>query len=533
MSVYPDVAETCFAALQNSKSRRFALNCAADAQSFRSYISTFLLTLYHLDTMSNKKIVAKTPKGTRDTGPEAMAVRERAFSLISSVFQRHGAVSIDTPVFERREVLQNKYGEDSKLIYDLSDDMSSDTGEKLSLRYDLSVPFARYIASANVRAIKRYHIGKVYRRDHPAMDRGRFREFYQCDFDIAGDYPSMVADAEVVKVMTELFDTLCSQSRFYKHYLSSFMIKLSSRKILDAILSICGVPEHSLRSICSAIDKLDKESWSVVREEMVNDKELDGDVADMIGSYVDPSRRGEQFRGEPFAVLQMLRADSKVAEACGSTLDDMELLFDYLQTMGALHRVSFDLSLARGLDYYTGVIFEVVLADPPKNVKLGSIGAGGRYDNLVGMFRSNSIPCVGCSLGIERIMNIMLMAEEDAAKAKGRSGIRSTHTQVLVATVGKGTMRERLRLSTELWEAGIPAQFCYNENWAIGKQVTYAVTNDIPLVALVGESEVEQGIVKIKTISASSERIVQRSELACEVKAELDQIRLNSVHASA
>lgn len=472
--------------------------------------------------MSSKKIVAKAPKGTRDTGPEAMAVRERAFALVSSVFQRHGAVSIDTPVFEKREVLQNKYGEDSKLIYDLSDDMSSESGEKLSLRYDLSVPFARYIATANIRAIKRYHIGKVYRRDHPAMDRGRFREFYQCDFDIAGDYPSMVADAEVVKVMKELFDTLCSQSRFHDHYLSSYMIKLSNRKILDAILSVCGVPDALLRSVCSAIDKLDKEPWGAVREEMVSEKHLEGHVADAIGEYVDPSRRGEDWRGDPFTVVEKLRADAKVAETCSETLDEMETLFQFLDTMEALDRVSFDLSLARGLDYYTGVIFEVILAKPPKNVKLGSIGAGGRYDNLVGMFRSNSIPCVGCSLGIERIMSIMLMAEQDAAKAAGRSSVRSTHTEVLVATVGKGTMKERLRLASELWSASIPTQFCYNENWAIGKQVTYAVTNDIPLVALVGESEVAEGVVRIKSIASSSERVVQRSHVAAEIQAEIN-----------
>lgn len=469
-----------------------------------------------------QKIVAKAPKGTRDIGPEAMAVRERAFALVSTVFQRHGAVSIDTPVFERREVLQNKYGEDSKLIYDLSDDMSSDTGEKLSLRYDLSVPFARYIAThSNIRSIKRYQIAKVYRRDRPAMDRGRFREFYQCDFDIAGDYPRMVADAEVLKVMTELFDALCDLSKYHAHYLQSYVIKLSNRKILDAILSVCGVPSESLRAICSAIDKLDKEPWDAVRKEMVEEKNLDPSAADKIGEYVDPSSRGKGWRGDPYAVLQTLREDEKVAECCADALDDMEVLFDYLSAMGGLDRISFDLSLARGLDYYTGVIFEVVLADPPPKVRLGSIGAGGRYDELVGMFRTNSIPCVGCSLGIERIMNVMVMAEEDAAKAAGRSGVRATATEVLVATVGKGTMPERLRLAAELWKANIPTQFCYNENWSMKKQVTHAVTSDIPLMATVGESEIAAGEVRLKQLATQEERTVARGELASEVRAEL------------
>ncbi len=242
------------------------------------------------------KINAKPPKGTRDIGPVAMSVRESAFTVIKSVFLRHGAVAIDTPVFELREVLQNKYGEDSKLIYDLSDDMTSDTGEKLSLRYDLSVPFARYIASNNVRNIKRYQIAKVYRRDRPAMEKGRFREFYQCDFDIAGAYPSMVPDAEVITVLCEMFDALSAISPFHARYLGTYRIKLSSREILDSIFRVCGVPDNLLRSICSAVDKLDKDSWENVRAEMI-EKGLDAAAADKVGGYMD-------FVGAPRVILE-------------------------------------------------------------------------------------------------------------------------------------------------------------------------------------------------------------------------------------
>lgn len=463
--------------------------------------------------MSGKKITAKVPKGTRDADPEAMAVRESAFSLVSSVFQRHGAVSIDTPVFERREVLQNKYGEDSKLIYDLADDMTSDSGEKLSLRYDLSVPFARYVATNNLRAIKRYQIGKVYRRDKPAIDRGRYREFYQCDFDIAGDYPPMVADAEVLRVMVELFEMLCAQSEHHAKYLDSFKIKLSHRAILDAVLRVCGVPEDSLRAICSAVDKLDKLSWEDVRAEMVVEKGLDPVAADKIGMYV-------KWKGPCREVLAKLRDDPEVSnasDAASAALSEMELLCDYMEAMGGAERVEFDLSLARGLDYYTGIIFEVVLTDPQN--KLGSIGAGGRYDNLVGMFRSNSVPCVGCSLGIERIMSIMLQAENDRAKATGLSAIRTTKTLVLVATVGKEMMAERLRLTSELWAAGVAAQFCYNANWALSKQVRHAVSSDIPFIAVVGETELANGVVNFKDVAKETERPIPRDGLAEEVRA--------------
>lgn len=469
----------------------------------------------------SKKITAKPPKGTRDIGPQAMAVRERSLALVSAVFRRHGAVAIDTPVFELREVLQNKYGEDSKLIYDLSDDMSSETGEKLSLRYDLSVPFARYIASNNVRNIKRYHIGKVYRRDRPAMERGRFREFYQCDFDIAGEYPAMVPDAEVLMVMMEMFDSLSELSAFHRRYLGSYKIKISNRVILDGIFRVCGVPDDKLRAICSAVDKLDKEPWEVVKKEMVVDKGLDENTADRIGTFV-------SLNGDPMEVLGKLRADSGISEMCGPALDDMERLFNYISCMRDggedVQRLSFDLSLARGLDYYTGVIFEAVLTDETVNV--GSIGAGGRYDNLVGMFRKNSIPCVGCSLGIERIMNIMVKAAEEEAVASDAGGkIRATCTEVLVATVGKGMMPARLGLCAQLWRAGLATEFCYNENWNIGKQVTYAVTEGIPVVAVVGEDEIAGGVVKLKTISAKSERLVPRADLAAAIAAELRAVK--------
>lgn len=466
------------------------------------------------------KITAKPPKGTRDIAPEAMAVRERAFALITSVFRSHGAVSIDTPVFELRQVLQNKYGEDSKLIYDLSDDMSSDKAEKLSLRYDLSVPFARYIATNNVSQIKRYQIAKVYRRDRPAMERGRFREFFQCDFDIAGAYPSMVPDAEVLVVMMHMFDALAAQSPFHARAIGEYKIKVSNRVILDAIFRVCGVPDDKLRTICSAVDKLDKEPWETVREEMVAQKGLAGDAADRIGQFV-------KMNGEPMEVLAQLRGHAALAEACGGALDDMERLFHLVGCMreGMPPRLAFDLSLARGLDYYTGVIFEAVLVD--KKVNLGSIGAGGRYDNLVGMFRSRGVPCVGCSLGIERIMNLMVKAADEEARARsadGRGKVRATTTQVLVATIGKGTMEPRMRLCAELWRAGVHTEFCFNENWNLGKQLTQAVTNGVPLMAVVGEDEIREGVVRIKVLSTKVERVVPRAQLPQAVREELAKL---------
>lgn len=205
------------------------------------------------DTMAKDKeekkssFQLKVPKGTKDWDGKDMVIRDKIFNTITEVFKRHGAITIDTPVFEMKEILSGKYGEDSKLIYDLADQ----GGELCSLRYDLTVPFARWLAmNPTIQAIKRYHIAKVYRRDQPAMTKGRMREFYQCDFDIAGQYDPMLPDAEILRITTEIFEALGWKGRY--------TIKLNHRKILDGIFAVCGVPADKIRTISSAVDKLDK-----------------------------------------------------------------------------------------------------------------------------------------------------------------------------------------------------------------------------------------------------------------------------------
>lgn len=203
-----------------------------------------------------------------------IAIRDKIFERITTVFKKHGAVSLDTPVFELKEILAGKYGEDSKLIYDLKDQ----GGEISSLRYDLTVPFARWLAmNPAVTSIKRYHLAKVYRRDQPAVTKGRMREFYQCDFDIAGNYDPMLPDAEVLRIAAEILDGL---------NIGEYTIKLNHRKILDGLFEVCGVPADKIRPISSAVDKLDKSPWDEVKKEMTEQKGLDPEVADKIGEFV-------------------------------------------------------------------------------------------------------------------------------------------------------------------------------------------------------------------------------------------------------
>lgn len=476
---------------------------------------------------SSGKFTLKTPKGTRDWEPLSMALRTKIFDTISTTFKKHGAVTIDTPVFELKEILSGKYGEDSKLIYDLQDQ----GGELCSLRYDLTVPFARFVAMnpAEYGSIKRFHIAKVYRRDQPAMSKGRFREFYQCDFDIAGHYDAMVPDAEILLITCETLEALG---------LEGFTIKLNHRKILDGIFAVCGVPEDKIRTISSAVDKLDKSPWEEVKREMVVEKGLDEKVADEIGTYV--GRKGGRD------LLETLQADARLSGHAQAKegIQDMALLFDYLDIYGISDKMSFDLSLARGLDYYTGIIYEAITAAsappgfssaPPANgispsanaataapiksssktknkddeeldeskVGVGSIAAGGRYDNLVGMFtnskKKDGVPCVGISIGVERVFAILMARLKDQAAKGAQSDVRSKDVDVFIMSMGgDGMLKERMRIAKMLWDAGIKTEFLYKNKPKPAAQWTAIERDGVPLAVMIAPDEYGKGEVRIK-----------------------------------
>jgi hypothetical protein len=222
----------------------------------------------------------KVAKGVRDSDPIQMCIKNRACTFIKDTFRKHGAVEIDTPVFEPKETLMGKYGEEGgKLIYDLKDQ----GGELLSLRYDLTVPFARYCSTNNVQKIKRFHLGKVWRRDQPNFSKGRFREFHQCDIDIAGKSGTMIADAEILGIANEIMSGLG---------LSGYEIKVCDRRLLEAVIEVAGAPIERFKTICSSIDKLDKEPWEKVAEELINEKGIKPEAVANLEGIV-------QNRGKP------------------------------------------------------------------------------------------------------------------------------------------------------------------------------------------------------------------------------------------
>ncbi|XP_078326526.1 histidine--tRNA ligase-like isoform X3 [Crassostrea virginica] len=461
------------------------------------------------DDSQKTKFVLKCPKGTRDYNPQQMAIREGVFNTIIKCFKRHGAETIDTPVFELKETLTGKYGEDSKLIYDLKDQ----GGELLSLRYDLTVPFARYLAMNKITNVKRYHIAKVYRRDNPAMTRGRFREFYQCDFDIAGQYDAMIPDAECVKLVSEILNQLD---------LGDYVIKINHRKVLDGMFAACGVPDDKFRGACSAVDKLDKTFWEDVRAEMIQEKGIDPVAADRIGKYV-------ELKGRTELIDKLLEDEAmKSQKSAVEGLEDLRVLFKYLELYGITDKVVFDLSLARGLDYYTGVIYEAILqgfAHTPKageegdeSVSVGSVAGGGRYDGLVGMFdaKGRKVPCVGVSIGVERVFAIM---ESRALASNVKT--RTTETEVYVVSAQKNLVEERMKICKELWDADIKTEQSYKRNPKALDQFQYCETNCIPLAIIIGGSEIEKKVVTLRIVGNREERTVPREKMVEEIKSVL------------
>ncbi|KAH9830438.1 histidyl-tRNA synthetase [Rhodofomes roseus] len=476
------------------------------------------------------RLLLKTPKGTRDYGPSEMHCREFIERTVKDCFTTYGGGCLDTPVFERKDILAGKYGEDAKLIFDLMDQ----GGEQLALRYDHTVPLARYLAMNGAQATqaKLWQVGKVYRRDNPVISKGRMREFSQADFDIAGIWDVMIPDAELISLLCTILSKLD---------VGEFTVKINHRKILDGIFEVCGVPADKIRTISSAVDKLDKSPWSEVKHEMTETKGLDPAVADRIGEYV-------KHKGGP-ELLETLKADAALMAnpSAKAGIEEMAILFGYLKSYKVVDRLSFDMSLARGLDYYTGIIYEAIVeasappgfnsanafaSAPPKSpapapaaaqpkkkakkaqtgqdeedeeidestVGVGSIAAGGRYDNLVGMFtaaaageskKAAQLPCVGVSIGLDRVFAIVWPRWVS-------KGMRSKETMAYVMSAGDGLLNERVELAQELRANGIKTDFLFKAKPKLPAQFAAGERDEVPFAIILGETELKEGLVTVK-----------------------------------
>ena len=434
----------------------------------------------------------KPPAGTRDFLPDDVRRREYVISIVREVYERYGYEPLETPAFENIETLLGKYGDEgNKLIFKiLRRGEHEGTGEAdLALRYDLTVPLARVIAQYQnelPKFWKRYQIQPVWRADRPA--RGRFREFYQCDVDAIGAL-SPVVDADILGAVCEVLS---------KCGFEGFTLRLNHRLVLSGLLNAAGVPLPLQGDALVALDKLDKIGRDKVLDEFVA-RGIDRDVADRCLTSFDVDKAEA-----PAGTLKRLCGVLGEADKGVTNLRDIVALAERTPAAG---RIRIDLSLARGLSYYTGAIMEIAVPD-----LAGSMGGGGRYDKLVGMFLGRDVPACGFSLGLERIIVVMTERGMFPANVAG-SGV-----DAMVTIWNDESRADALALGGELRRAGLRVDV-YPEADKLGKQFKYAAGGHVPFVLVVGDDERAKGMVSVKDMRSGDQQTVARAEAADYVRA--------------
>lgn len=444
------------------------------------------------------RIKARTPKGMRDYLPAEMIKRRYVFDIVRDVFESFGFEPIDTPVLELRETLFGSgLGEDAeKLVYYAQHPGGK---EDLALRYDLTVPLSRFVAEHEndiKLPFRRYHIAPVWRGERP--QKGRYREFYQCDADIVGVRgPS--ADAEVMQVVYTALRRLG---------FADFTIKLNNRKLLTGLGVYAGIPDDQLPSLYRVIDKTDKIGLDGVTALLKESALPDEAVTRLVNLLrIDGSGNSQQR----LAALGHLREELDSIAIAQEGLDELEYLTYAADAFGMSgENVALDLTMVRGLGYYTGPIFETIITKPDN---LGSVQGGGRYDELVGRFRGQSLPTTGISLGIERLVDLMDMLDLYP------SFIGNTVVQVLVTVFDEASQLDALRLASDIRGVGLRVETYMDARKNLGKQIGYADSKGIGLVAISGPDEQAQGVVRLKRLADGAEIVVQREQVGAEAAA--------------
>jgi histidyl-tRNA synthetase len=424
-------------------------------------------------------------RGMRDFLPEDVRRREYVIGIVSRVYEQYGFEPLETPALENIETLTGKYGEEgSQLIFKvLRRGEHESSGETdLALRYDLTVPLARVVAEYRGKLpkfFKRYQIQPVWRADRPA--RGRFREFFQCDVDAIGSR-SMVVETELCAAVSEVLQKLG---------FDDFTIQLNHRDLLTALLDSVGIDAALHATALVAIDKLDKIGVPGVRTELVARGIAEAGAEALLGAFEDHAR------------LNRLVGESERGESASAQIAAITTL---AQATPARGRIQFAPRLARGQSYYTGAIMEVAVPD-----LAGSLGGGGRYDGLVGMFLGENVPACGFSLGLERIL--VVMGERKMFPA----AVQRPSADVLISLFDEATVPEALKLAAEL-RAGDLRVEVYPEPDKLGKQMKYAATKMIPLAAILGGDELARGEVTLKHLQTGTQESVARAAVAEWIK---------------
>jgi histidyl-tRNA synthetase len=447
------------------------------------------------------------PQGTRDFGPDVVRKRNYIFNTIKNVFELYGFQPLETPAMENLDTLMGKYGEEGdRLIFKiLNNGLSKKENiekaradfEKLlegknvagitekAMKYDLTIPFARYVAMNHGQLtfpFRRYQVQPVWRGDRP--QRGRYREFYQCDADVVGS-KSLLNEVELVNIYLSVFEQLKI----------SIEVRINNRKLLQALAEICGGAEK-LTDITIAIDKLDKIGLDKVKEEL-NQRGLTPEQVGKIESYLAIAA----FSGDNEKILAALSelVDNSISGKEG--LAEIQYILDNTQHHPYSGKILVDPTLARGLNYYTGTIFEIKAAD----IVFGSIGGGGRYDDLTGLFGVPNIPGVGISFGVDRIYDVM-------EELKLFPPDIQVGTQVLFFNLGDNESRHAFSLMQQLRRGGVRCEL-YHEISKFDKQFKYAEKKNIPYIIIIGEKEMNEGTCNIKKLSTGVQQTIASGDL--------------------
>ena len=442
------------------------------------------------------------PKGTRDFSPVEMAKRNYIFNTIKEVYALYGFQQIETPAMENLSTLMGKYGEEGdKLLFKIQnsgdyfkgltdEELLSRNAAKLAskfcekgLRYDLTVPFARYVVMHREELslpFKRYQIQPVWRADRP--QKGRYREFYQCDADVVGSN-SLLNEVELMQIIDTVFTKFGVR----------VCIKINNRKILSGIAEMIGEADKIV-DITVAIDKLDKIGIDNVNAELAE--------AGIPAHSIEKLHPIINLQGTNAEKLQTMREVLKDSEIGLKGLEEIEFILNTLASLSTLHSsLEFDLTLARGLNYYTGAIFEVKALD----VQIGSITGGGRYDNLTGIFGMPGLSGVGISFGADRIFDVLNQLDLYPREAVNA-------TQVLFVNFGEKEAQYSLPIIADLRKAGIRAEI-YPDSTKMKKQMSYANAKEIPFVAIIGETEMQEGKVTIKNMTTGEQQMVDKDDI--------------------
>lgn len=462
-----------------------------------------------------KTTQASLPQGTRDFGPEIVRKRQFIFNSIRHVFELYGFQPLETPAIENIETLMGKYGDEGdKLIFKILNNgldneakhqQAKEEFEKIlagkttkgitdrALKYDLTIPFARYVAMNHGQLVfpfKRYQIQPVWRADRP--QKGRYREFYQCDADVVGS-SSLLNEVELAAIYHQVFTQL---------NITGYELRINSRSILTALSELCGGPEKMM-SITIAIDKLDKIGIEKVKEELIQ-RGLNGDQIKTIEKYL-------QIRGTNDEKINQVQHLLGISESGGKGIHEISYVLENSKLSGVssslTSHLQVDFTLARGLNYYTGIIFE---AKAPATVNIGSIGGGGRYDDLTGLFGVPNIPGVGISFGVDRIYDVM---EELQLFPKDVQ----TGTQVLFFNLGEQESKKSFQLMQELREKNIRCEL-YHETAKLDKQYKYAEKKKIPFVVIISAQEMAKKECVIKELKSGNQYQSGQSSIGTKIQ---------------